>query len=77
MGQADKVHLKISVHSMTHTPSRCFPHGINVVVHHAMHKITDVSLAANNAPAFKPAPHESRGEGAFATAPARDSIATG
>ena len=50
---------------------------MNVAVHHATCKITDVSLAAENAPAFEPAPHESGAHGAFDAALSRDLIATG
>ena len=63
--------------ALTHIPCRCFPHGVNVTVHHATHKITDVSLATENALAFEPAPRESGAHGAFDAALARDPIATG
>ena len=63
--------------ALTHICYRCFPHGVNVAVHHATRKITDVRLADENALAFEPAPRESGAEGAFAAALARDPIATG
>ena len=63
--------------ALTHIPCRCFPHGVNVAVHHVTCKITDVSLVAENALAFEPAPHESGAHGAFDAALARDPIATG
>ena len=50
---------------------------MNVAVHHAMRKITDVSLATENALASEPAPHESGAHGEFDAALARDLIATG